>query len=259
VFLLSYKAQGLSRNCHNSVARLWHCAEPRHMSAAKKALRKAVQAWREGLGPSPQILRTCDACGEERWRPLDRRQAQLELDAHLGTGQRADLTLSDAAGRVRLVVQLEGGSRLPNRALAAAEAPIIVLSGAAVVADPLSWRPLRERGLPRWRCRCALARPLPVDDAFSLRVIGCPLNLRREDAPAAKRVYASVIHDCARCSFFVGIGYADSERRRVSLYCAFGRSKSKSRSPLAPARIGPAPTPRLPPSLPLLAADGNAS
>jgi len=215
------------------------------MSAAKRTLRKAVQAWREGRGPAPQLLRTCDACGEERWRPLDRRHAHLELDAHLGHGRRADLTLSDAAGRVRLVVRLEGGSRLPNRTEAAASAPLIVLDGAVVVADPLRWRPLRERGLPRWRCRCAFARPLPVDDAFSLRVLGCPLNLRREDA--AKGTYASVIHDCARCAFFVGIGYADPQRRRVSLYCAFGRPKTKT----MPARIGPAPAPRLPPSLPL--------
>jgi hypothetical protein len=217
------------------------------MSAAKRALRKTVQAWLSGHGPAPQILRSCDACGEERWRPIDRRHVRCELDAHLALGRRADLTLSDAGGRVRLIVQLEGGSRLPNRVESASAAPVIVLGGASVVADPLRWRPLRERGLPRWRCRCALARPLPVDDAFSLRVIGCPLNLRREDAPGAKGKgsYASVIHDCARCAFFVGIGYADPQRRRVSLYCGFGKSKSMS------PRIGPAPAPRLPPSLPL--------
>jgi hypothetical protein len=229
------------------------------MSAAKRALRKAVQAWRDGLGPAPQILRTCDACGEERWRPLDRRHGHLELDARLPGGQRADLTLSDATGRIHLVVQLEGGSRLPNRVVATASSPpVVVLAGEAIVADPLRWRPLRERGLPRWRCRCALARPLPVDDAFSLRVIGCPLNLRREDAATASAAtggYASVIHDCARCSFFVGIGYADAERRRVSLYCAFGKSQT-SKLP----RIGPAPSPRLPPPLQLpLAANDRAS
>ena len=212
------------------------------MSAAKRALRRAVQEWREGRGPAPQILRTCDACGEERWRPLDRRHARFELDAHLAGGQRADLALRDATGRVRLVVQLEGGSRLPNRSSGESATPTIVLHGEALLHDPLRWRPLRERGLPRWRCRCALARPLPVDDAFSLRVIGCPLNLRQD----AKHAYASVVHDCARCSFFVGIGYADAQRRRVSLYCAFG----KARSPLAPVRIGPAPAPRLPPSRP---------
>jgi hypothetical protein len=225
------------------------------MSSAKRALERAVRAWRVGLGAAPQILRTCDACGEERWRPLDRRHTRVELDAHLGHGRRADLTLSDAAGRVRLIVQLEGGSRLPNRAEAEGSVPVIVLAGPAVAADPLRWRPLRERGLPRWRCRCALARPLPVDDAFSLRVLGCPLNLRREDAPAAKGKgsYASVIHDCARCAFFVGIGYADAERRRVSLYCAFGKSGRSTRP-----RIGPAPAPRLPPSLPLAVGDSQA-
>jgi hypothetical protein len=218
------------------------------MSAAKRALQRAVQTWREGRGPAPQILRICDACGEERWRPLDRRYAKIELDAHLDNGRRADLTLSDREGRLRLVVRLEGGSRLPNRAENEVGAPVVVLAGAAVVADPLRWRPLRERGLPRWRCRCALARPLPVDDAFSLRVIGCPLNLRRDEAshaasasPRSVGGSASVIHDCARCAFFVGIGYADSERRRVSLYCAFGK-------PARP-RIGPAPAPRLPPAL----------
>jgi hypothetical protein len=229
------------------------------MSAAKRALQRAVQAWREGRGPAPQILRVCDACGEERWRPLDRRHAKIELDAHLDNGRRADLTLSDREGRLRLVVRLEGGSRLPNRAENEVGAAVVVLSGAAVVADPLRWRPLRERGLPRWRCRCALARPLPVDDAFSLRVIGCPLNLRRDEASnaaphgAARSVggSASVIHDCARCAFFVGIGYADPERRRVSLYCAFGK-------PSRP-RIGPAPAPRLPPALPVAVGQGPST
>jgi hypothetical protein len=212
------------------------------MSAAKRTLRKVVQAWLGGRGPAPQVLRTCDACGEERWRTLDRRHARVEVDAHLGHGRRADLTLCDAVGRVRLVVQLDGGSRLPNRAESAGTTPVVVLDAAAVVADPLRWRPVRERGMPRWRCRCALARPLPVDDAFSLRVIGCPLNLRREEPPSPIGAYASVIHDCARCAFFVGIGYADAQRRRVSLYCAFGKERP------APARIGPAPAPRLPPA-----------
>lgn len=208
------------------------------MSAAKRTLRRVVQAWREGRGAAPQLLQTCDACGEERWRPLDRRHGVVEADAHLPDGRRADLTLADASGRLRLVVQLADGSRLPNRPESVPGVPVIVLSGAALAADPLRWRPLRGSGLPRWRCRCALARPLPVDDAFSLRVIGCPLGPRRDGG----EVHASVINDCARCGFFVGIGYADAERRRVSLYCAFGAPSQR--------RIGPAPSPRLPPSRP---------
>jgi hypothetical protein len=211
------------------------------MSDAKRALRKAVQAFLGDRGEAPQILRACDACGEERWVPIDRRVSALELDAHLPHGRRADAILRDASGRPRLVVRLADGSRLPNRATVADGAPLIELSGAALVAEPLRWRPLRESGLPRWRCRCTLARPLPVDDAFSLRVIGCPLGLRREDGATATTptpAYASVVHDCARCHFFVGIGYADAERRRVSLYCSFGATGRR--------RVGPAPAPRLP-------------
>ncbi|HVZ75327.1 MAG TPA: hypothetical protein VHJ20_23275 [Polyangia bacterium] len=161
----------------------------------------------------------------------------VELDAHLPHGRRADAVLRDAGGRARLVVRLSDGSRLAHRATTDAGVPLVELSGAALVADPLRWRPLRESGLSRWRCRCAQARPLPVDDAFSLRVLGCPLGLRREDAPGAS-TYASVVHDCARCHFFVGIGYADAGRRRVSLYCSFGAAGRR--------RVGPAPAPRLP-------------
>jgi hypothetical protein len=220
-------------------------------SAAKRVLRGAVRAWRDGRGPGPQVLQTCDTCGEERWWSLDRRHGHFTVDAHLPGNGRADLTLADATGRLRLVVQLADGSRLPNRPESLTGVPVVVLSGAALVADPLRWRPVRARDLPRWRCRCALARPLPVDDAFSLRVLGCPLNLRREDSPQASGGYASVIHDCARCSFFVGIGYADAERRRVSLYCAFGTPGRR--------RVGPAPAPRRPAPLssPLAASDGR--
>jgi hypothetical protein len=231
------------------------CAGFDAMSAAKRALRRAIQTWFEGRGPAPQLLRICDACGEERWRPLERRHAHVAIDAHLADGRRADVTLRDAAGRVRLIVRLEGGSRLPNRVkvedgiAARLDVPVIVLSGPALVADPLRWRPLRERGLPRWRCRCALARPLPVDDAFSLRVLGCPINGRRQDGPAAGGATAStsVIHDCARCAFFVGIGYADAQRRRISLYCAFGAGTRP--------RIGPASAPRARAPLPLAAGE----
>jgi hypothetical protein len=208
------------------------------MSAAKRALRRALVAWSQGGGPAPQLLLTCDACGEERWRPLDRRHGQIQLDAHLPHGRRADLTLSDGGGRLRFVVQLEGGSRLPSRAEAVAGVPVVVLDAAEVVTEPLRWRPVRGSALPRWRCRCALAKPLPVDDAFSLRVLSCPINSRRESPAQAGGTSASVIHDCARCSFFVGIGYADAQRRRVSLYCAFGASTRP--------RIGPVPAPRFP-------------
>jgi hypothetical protein len=81
--------------------------------------------------------------------------------------------------------------------------------------------------MPGWRCRCTQAQALPVDDGFSLRAIGCPLKLRKDGPEPC----ASVIHDCARCGFFVGIGYADQHRRRLALYCSFS---SASRPRLGP-------------------------
>lgn len=199
------------------------------MSAAKLAIQKVIRSWISGGGPAPRLLRRCDACGDQSWRSVPAGIRRAEVNAWLADGRRADLALRDRRGHVRFVVELAGGSRLPNRSQHAAGAPVVVLDGGAVLADPLRWRPLRERGLPKWRCRCARARALPVDDAFSLRVIGCPLTLRRQNREAS----ASVIHDCGRCSFFVGIGYADPDRRRVSLYCSFGAGDALS------ARMGP--------------------
>jgi hypothetical protein len=207
------------------------------MSYAKRTLRQAIRAWLAGAGPTPRLLRRCDACGEEAWRALDRSIRRVEINGRLHDGARADVVCRDLEGRVRLVVQLSG-SRLPNRTQTTGRAPVLVMDERALREDPLRWRPLRESGLPRWRCRCALARELPVDDAFSLRVIGCPLNVRRHGPDAT----ASVIHDCARCGFFVGIGYSNPERRQVSLYCSFGATVRPRLGPLH----APPPAPRQP-------------
>src|SRR5437667_3709095 len=152
------------------------------MSSAKRAVRQVIRSWMQGAGPAPRILRRCDACGEEGWRPVERGIRRVEVNARLADGRRADLALYDLRGRPRLIVQLASGSRLANRSEMGAGAPLLVLDGGAVERDALHWRPLRERGLPKWRCRCAQARALPVDDGFSLRVLGCPLNLRRHES-----------------------------------------------------------------------------
>jgi hypothetical protein len=167
------------------------------------------------------------------------------VDAALPDGSRADLALIDAQGRTRLVVQLEGGSRLANRSEAAGGLPVVVLAGDAALASPLAWRPVRERNQRPWRCRCSQARVLPVDDGFALRAIGCPINLRREEGGS----YANVIQDCSRCAFFVGIGYAGGERRRVSLYCAYGSPLHDRFGPASAARLIAAPRAPRPPVL----------
>ena len=202
-------------------SRLWHRAWPRPMSAAKRALRRAVLAWREGRGAAPQLLQTCDACGEERWRPLDRRHGPFELDAHLPR-RRADRRSADRRARRRRAGRPARGRQPPART-GSIRAPACRSSccAATTLADePVRWRPVREHGLPAWRCRCALARSLPVDDEFSLRVIGCPIHLRRDDDG---QDFARVIDDCARCAFFVGIGYAGNDRRRIRFVVATAR------------------------------------
>jgi hypothetical protein len=153
---------------------------------------------------------------------------RIQIDAHLGNGLRADAALMDARGDVELVIQLEGGSRLPNRVDSRAGLPVIVLRGEMLAAEPTRWWSVREHGLPAWRCRCAGTRSLPVDDDFSLRVIGCPIRLRSD----GDRHYARVIDDCGRCAFFVGIGYVGGDRRRIQLRCGFGAPPTENRAPL---------------------------
>jgi hypothetical protein len=208
---------------------------PDHMSVAKHTLRRVIQAWLDGQSPAPQLLRRCETCGEKSWRPLEPSIKAVEIDARLPNGTRADALLTDEDGGIQLVIQLDGGSRLTNRIEPRTGLPLVVLRGATLTDEPERWRTLREYGLPAWRCRCAGARTLPVDDDFSLRVIGCPIHLRTDGT----QYYARVIEDCGRCAFFVGIGYVGTDRRRIQLRCGFGAPPSERRPPLST----PAPDP----------------
>jgi hypothetical protein len=207
------------------------------MSAAKRTLRKVIRSWLAGTGPTPQILRRCETCGETTWQALGSSIRRVTLDAHLPGGTRADAVLTGAGGSIELIIQLDGKSQLPNRIEPRAGLPLIVLRAATLDDEPDRWRTMREYGLPAWRCRCAGTRALPVNDDFSLRVIGCPIHLRTDGT----EFYARVIDDCGRCAFFVGIGYAGPDRRRIQLRCGFGAPPAERRPPL-PAQIGlPAP------------------
>ena len=202
------------------------------MSAAKRTLRRVISSWLNGDSQAPQLLRRCETCGEKCWRPLDSGIKHIELDARLANGARADVLLTDDGGDVQLVIQLDGGSRLPNRVDPRAGLPLVVLRAATLDADPARWASLREFGLPAWRCRCAGTRALSVDDDFSLRALGCPIHLRHDGT----QHFARVIEDCGRCAFFVGIGYVGADRRRIQLRCGFGAPPSEHRPP-APAPL----------------------
>jgi len=185
---------------------------------AKRTLHRVVREWLKGVGPAPQLLRHCETCGEKSWRPMDPGVKRSIVDARLPNGARADLLLMDGDHGVRLAVQMDGQSRLANRVEPRSGLPMIVLRGSEAGNDPLRWQTLREYNLPGWRCRCAGARSLNVDDDFSLRAIGCPIHLRHDGT----QYFARVIEDCGRCAFFVGIGYLGADRRRIELKCGFG-------------------------------------
>jgi len=205
------------------------------MSAAKRTLLRVVKSWLSGRSQPPQLLRQCETCGEKSWQPLDASITEIAIDARLPNGARADVLLTDERGGVRLVVQLDGGSRLANRVDPRAGLPLIVLRGETAEDEPEHWRTLREYGLPAWRCRCAGTRALSVDDDFSLRAFGCPIRLRTDGT----RFFARVIEDCGRCAFFVGIGYVGSDRRRIQLRCGFGAPPAERRTPVPASLSGP--------------------
>jgi len=159
----------------------------------------------------------------------------VTIDANLPGGKRADAILTDAQGEIALVIQLEGGSKLENRIEPRAGLPLVVLRAATLADEPQRWRTLREHGMPAWRCRCAGTRSLPVDDDFSLRVIGCPIHLRTDGT----QYYARVIEDCGRCAFFVGIGYVGNDRRRIQLRCGYGAPPAERRPPIPVPVVDP--------------------
>jgi len=203
------------------------------MSSAKRTLRRVIRSWLAGSTSAPLLLRHCEVCGEKSWRPLNDTIQGVTIDAHLPGGKRADAILTDGRGEVELVIQLEGGSTLANRIEPRAGLPLVVLRAATLDDEPHRWRTLREHGLTAWRCRCAGTRSLPVDDDFSLRVIGCPIHLRSDDG---QQFYARVIEDCGRCAFFVGIGYVGNDRRRIQLRCGYGAPPAERR-PAVPAPV----------------------
>jgi len=206
---------------------------PAKMSSAKRTLRRVIRSWLAGSTSAPLLLRHCEVCGEKSWRPLNDTIQGVTIDAHLPGGKRADAILTDGRGEVELVIQLEGGSTLANRIEPRAGLPLVVLRAATLDDEPHRWRTLREHGLTAWRCRCAGTRSLPVDDDFSLRVIGCPIHLRSDDG---QQFYARVIEDCGRCAFFVGIGYVGNDRRRIQLRCGYGAPPAERR-PAIPAPV----------------------
>ena len=114
------------------------------MSSSKRTLRRVIQEWLAGHVQAPLLLRHCEVCGEKSWRPLADTVTGVTIDAHLPGGKRADAILTDAQGRIELVIQLEGGSKLANRIDSRGGLPLVVLRAATLADEPHRWRAIRE-------------------------------------------------------------------------------------------------------------------
>ena len=212
------------------------------MSSAKRTLRQSPSRpggrGRPRTAP-PAALRHVRRGELAPARPAIRGIDGIEVDAHLPDGRRADLTLPGRRGTGppgRAARRAAAASPTGPRAVAGA--PLVVLDGRALAAEPLRWRPLREqraaalalplrpgarrcRSTTPSRCACSAARSTPRDG--HARASGA----RRRSSTTARAARSSSAS-----------ATSNPERRRVSLYCAFDAT---SRPRVGPIRR---PSPR---------------
>ena len=185
---------------------------------ARHLLRQAVDDWKCGRGPTPHILRNCCVCQRSRSR-----QALPELAA----GCLVDISRNDASGDVAVVGAEPGGAPLAlisvcmvyrdvHDARPRAGERWLAVAVDATLADPLTWRPLRQRLKPYVCPGCGAQRKSELAEVAQLQT--------RHRVSASAEYYPAPI-DCYRCS------------KRTVVY-AWGDSTWESERP------PPAPVPR---------------
>lgn len=166
-------------------------------AAAKLMVADCVRAWLSASGPRPVVRRVC-GCGVVRDDPIRDMVAGVTLEHRLRAGDRdlvADVALLDAAGGVRLLVEIlvhHAVNADKRKALAAGSIPWIELEAESVIEEAAVWRPRAAdnvRPLECEDCKAVLAA-----NADRLRRVAAAANVS-----ASPPGYAVSVDVCYRC------------------------------------------------------------
>lgn len=112
---------------------------------AKLRIQQAITEWKEGRAAVPRVQRKCPRCRGFFRTPLPDRISAAELEHRLPSGLVADVALL-SSGQLAGIVEIRWTHSVPNDkadALESAGVRWVELDADRVVADPLTWRPIR--------------------------------------------------------------------------------------------------------------------
>jgi len=118
---------------------------------AKKLVKKVVNEWVSGVGPSPTIMHRCRDCRQNYvGSTLPSQVSGAALERYLPNGYRVDVGIL-AKGRTRAAVEIRVTHPVGEVKAGSLSIPFVELSGSAIVEDPYNWYPLLDGFQPR-RC-----------------------------------------------------------------------------------------------------------
>ena len=182
------------------------------MSAAKRTLRRVISSWLKGREPgAPAAAALRDLRREVAGGRSTPRSSASSWTRGCRTAPAPTLLLTDDRGGVQLVIQLDGGSRLPNRVDPRAGLPLVVLR-AATLDD----------------------RPRALGDAARVRPAGLALPLRRHPLAAPSTTTSRCARSAAR-STCATTGPSTSRASSRTAAAAPSSSASATSAPIAAA------------------------
>lgn len=117
---------------------------------AKRRVAEAIQAWRLGTCPVPQIKRKCTCCHQPHLQPLPDKVLSASLEYRLPSGRVADVALLGDNGPVA-VIEIYVTHLVPQEKSGNLDVPWVELNGDEVVANPMMWKP-RTDGFNPYTC-----------------------------------------------------------------------------------------------------------